>query len=126
MLKLCRFTKVKVFFLVLVSVFNFDLFEFSAAIWEKGLLINTAAYALRHHERKKCLLYFMSTFTSTQAVRFFCRYVASANQTSSSFSVRCSGLVSLSQQNYCFFTWIEEVSRKPNVVVRPHIISIRC
>ena len=38
MLKLCRVTKVKVFFLVLVYVFNFDLFEFSAAILEKGLL----------------------------------------------------------------------------------------
>ena len=39
MLKLCRVTKVKVIFLVLVYVFNFDLFEFSAAILEKGLLI---------------------------------------------------------------------------------------
>ena len=38
MLKLCRDTKVKVFFLVLVYVFNFDLFEFSAAILEKVLL----------------------------------------------------------------------------------------
>ena len=41
MLKLCNFTKVKVFFLVLVYVFNFtnfNLFEFSAAILEKGLL----------------------------------------------------------------------------------------
>ena len=38
MLKLCRVTKVKVFFLVLVYVFNFDLFEFLAAILEKGLL----------------------------------------------------------------------------------------
>ena len=37
-LKLHRVTKVKVFFLVLVYVFNFDLFEFSAAILEKGLL----------------------------------------------------------------------------------------
>ena len=37
-LKLCRVTKVKVFFLVLVYVFNFDLFEFLAAILEKGLL----------------------------------------------------------------------------------------
>ena len=37
MLKLCRVTKVKVFFLVLVYVFNFNLFEFSAAILEKGL-----------------------------------------------------------------------------------------
>ena len=36
-LKLCRFTKVKEFFLVLVYVFNFDLFEFSAAILDKGL-----------------------------------------------------------------------------------------
>ena len=38
MLKLCRVTKVKVFFLVLVYVFNFDLFEFSATILGKGLL----------------------------------------------------------------------------------------
>ena len=37
MLKLGRITKVKVLFLVLVFVFNFDLFKFSAAILEKGL-----------------------------------------------------------------------------------------
>ena len=37
MLKLCRVTRVKVFFLVLVNVFNSDLFEFSAAIFEMGL-----------------------------------------------------------------------------------------
>ena len=37
MLKLGRVTKVKVLFLVLVFVFNFDLFKFSAAILEKGL-----------------------------------------------------------------------------------------
>ena len=40
MLKLCRITNVKVFFLLLVYVFNFDLFKFSAAILEKGLLEN--------------------------------------------------------------------------------------
>ena len=40
MLKLCRVTKVKVLFLVLVDAFNFHLFEFSAAILEKGLLVN--------------------------------------------------------------------------------------
>ena len=38
MLKLGRVTKVKVLFLVLVFGFNFDLFKFSAAILEKGLL----------------------------------------------------------------------------------------
>ena len=38
MLKLGRVNKVKVLFLVLVFVFNFDLFKFSAAILEKGLL----------------------------------------------------------------------------------------
>ena len=38
MLNLCRVTKVKVFFLALVYVFNSDLFEFSVAILEKGLL----------------------------------------------------------------------------------------
>ena len=32
-------TPKKVFFLVLVYVFNFDLFEFSAAILEKGLFV---------------------------------------------------------------------------------------
>ena len=36
-LKLCRITKVKGFFLVLVYVLDFDLFEFSAAILGKGL-----------------------------------------------------------------------------------------
>ena len=39
MLKLGRATKVKVLFLVLIFVFNFDLFKFSAAILEKGLLL---------------------------------------------------------------------------------------
>ena len=39
MLKLDRFTKEKVFFLVLVYVFNIDLFEFSPAILDKGLLV---------------------------------------------------------------------------------------
>ena len=38
MLKLSSVSKVKVFFLVLVNFFNFDLFEFSATILEKGLL----------------------------------------------------------------------------------------
>ena len=38
MLKLCGVPKVKVFFLVLVYVINFDLFDFLAAILEKGLL----------------------------------------------------------------------------------------
>ena len=43
MLKLGRVTKVKVPFLVLVFVFHFDLFKFSAAILEKGLLANQIA-----------------------------------------------------------------------------------
>ena len=38
MLKYGRVTNVKVLFLVLVFVFNFDLFKFAAAILEKGLL----------------------------------------------------------------------------------------
>ena len=38
MLKLGSVTKVKMFFLVLVYVLDFDLFEFPAAILEKGLL----------------------------------------------------------------------------------------
>ena len=43
MLKLGRVTKFKMLFLVLVFVFNFDLFKFSAAILEQGLLIRTMA-----------------------------------------------------------------------------------
>ena len=39
LMKLGRVTNVKLLFLVLVIVFNFDLFKFSAAILEKGLLI---------------------------------------------------------------------------------------
>ena len=39
MLKLGRVTKVKVLFIVLVFVFNFDLFKFSPAILEKGLIL---------------------------------------------------------------------------------------
>ena len=39
MLKLGRVTKVKALFLVLV--FNFDLFKFSAAILDKGLLLSS-------------------------------------------------------------------------------------
>ena len=38
MMKLGRVTKFKMLFLVLVFVFNFDLFKFSVAILEKGLL----------------------------------------------------------------------------------------
>ena len=38
MLKLGRVSKVKELFLVVVFVFHFDLFKFSAAILEKGLL----------------------------------------------------------------------------------------
>ena len=38
MLKVCRVTKVKMFFLEVVYVFNSNLSEFSASILEKGLL----------------------------------------------------------------------------------------
>ena len=47
MLKLGRVTKVKVFFLVLVYVFNFDLFEFLAAVLEKGLLNFSLVFNIR-------------------------------------------------------------------------------
>ena len=55
MLKLGRVTKVKVLFLVLVFVFNFDLFKFSAAILEKGLLpasnISDVNSCKDHHDK---------------------------------------------------------------------------
>ena len=46
MLKLCRVSKVKVFFLELGYVFNFVLFEFSATTLEKDLFL-TAKLLLR-------------------------------------------------------------------------------
>ena len=51
MLKLCRVTKLKVFFPVLVYVFNFDLFEFSAAILEKGLFLKETGKVPDLHSR---------------------------------------------------------------------------
>ena len=52
MLKLCRVAKVKVLFLVLVHVFNCDLFEFLAAILEKGLLFYVCMLSLALHNKK--------------------------------------------------------------------------
>ena len=49
MLKLGRATKVRVLFLVLVFVFNFDLFKFSPAILEKGLLSFARAQSVTHN-----------------------------------------------------------------------------
>ena len=55
MLKLCRVAKVKVFFLVLVYVFNFDLFEFLVAILEKGLVVENKSFLKSIHNRGKFL-----------------------------------------------------------------------
>ena len=55
MLKLGRVTKVKVLFLVLVFVFHFDLFKFSAAILEKGLLILMSGLYIRAGSRRSLL-----------------------------------------------------------------------
>ena len=52
MLKLGRVTKVKVLFLVLVFVFNFDLFKFSAAILEKGLFVTEMFDSLQQGSTK--------------------------------------------------------------------------
>ena len=46
MLKLCSVTKAKLLFLVLIYVFNFNLFEFSAAILEKGLFLEQLFLAM--------------------------------------------------------------------------------
>ena len=64
MLKLGRVTKVKVLFLVLVYVFNFDLFEFSAAILEKSPSVSLHAchitgtfYFISHYVRNLPIFY---------------------------------------------------------------------
>ena len=54
MLKLGRVTKDRALFLVLVFVFNFDLFKFSAAILEKGLFILTCYVALILQMKDSC------------------------------------------------------------------------
>ena len=43
MLTLGKVTKIKVLFLILVFVFNFDLFKFSAVILEKGLFTENSS-----------------------------------------------------------------------------------
>ena len=50
MRKISSFTKVKVFSVVLVYVFNFNLFEFSAAILEKGLFYTMIKQSLFQEE----------------------------------------------------------------------------
>ena len=62
MLKLYRVTKVKVLFLVLVYVFNFILFEFSAAILEKGLFIGAMSIRLLKRSHNPFLVSVFSQF----------------------------------------------------------------
>ena len=52
MLKLSGVTKVKVPFLVLLYILNFNLFEFSAAILEKGVFLITGKSGLPIECRK--------------------------------------------------------------------------
>ena len=73
MLKLCRVTKVKVFFLVLVYVFNFDLFEFSAAILENGLL--PAGAGTSFFLEADYLFYNMPQNNHNQTARLICLYL---------------------------------------------------
>ena len=49
MLKFGSVTKVRMLFLVLVFVFNFDLFKFSAAILEKGLFRCPIGFAAHNY-----------------------------------------------------------------------------
>ena len=77
MLKFGRVAKFKMLFLVLVFVFNFDLFKFSAAILEKGLfhaentlssIANQTAslpLAMRFYMLFYCLSFCVVTNTST-------------------------------------------------------------
>ena len=53
MLKLGRVAQFKMPFLVLVFVFNFDLFKFSAAILEKGLLGKFSS-TIPEHDKNVC------------------------------------------------------------------------
>ena len=71
MLKLCRVTKVNVFFLVLVYVFNFDLFEFSAAILEKFLLAPSHGFFFHFQTDRKLLARLRPQLYSTQSNYYF-------------------------------------------------------
>ena len=65
MLKLDRVTKVKVFYLLLVYVFNFDLAEFSAAILKKGLFETYLMRLLAETKRRVIPATKFKFFTST-------------------------------------------------------------
>ena len=52
MLKLCRVAKVKVFFLLLVYVFNFDLFEFSARHFGEGSIRGICFLFYKHRSKQ--------------------------------------------------------------------------
>ena len=69
MLKLCRVTEVKVFFLVLVYVFNFNLFEFLAAILDNGLLMRLQE-DFRHDFESFALVPFLSRLGQAQTPYF--------------------------------------------------------
>ena len=93
--KLCRVTKVNVFFLVLVYVFNFKLFEFSATILEKGLF------------------YSDSEFLSTSMFTFLCvSFRTQYSMLSHSFSL---------QEMYIFRSKCYAVtfSKKESILVQP-------
>ena len=70
MMKLGRVTKFKMLFLVVVFVFNFDLFKFSAAILEKGLLISDSFFSCHDNNpadtMQKCFPYIFFAVTFHQ------------------------------------------------------------
>ena len=69
--KLCRVTKVKVFFLALVYVFNFNLFEFSATILEKtGLFSKFVEVVNKSHVEWRMILCFQITVLSKTFLLF--------------------------------------------------------
>ena len=64
MLKLGRVTKVRMLFLVLVFIFNFDLFKFSAAILEKGLLLG--CLELENPRVARCTVYMWRVWSTRE------------------------------------------------------------
>ena len=70
MLKLGRVTKFKMLLVVLVFVFNFDLFKFSAAILEKGLFPESEYSSIPINVHDKIINRHGSKFVSTFALCF--------------------------------------------------------
>ena len=105
MLKLGRVTKVKVLFLVLVYVLNIDLFEFSAAILEKGLF-TLSTQSIKPNYRDVYNLSATMLLVNFEDFQH-CAFSLDFHLRKFSFTIECKCLVIISLQNKLSnFIWL--------------------